>query len=120
MDKKAEYNKLVTQWQGIIKRFHGELAQKMTELELSSLYACIPDCFESVYEIYYEIMPALLRTPPEDYDKLHDHIFDIGGLPGALSSLKHNISAAEPGFLQFINLLAAKADQQEKYGQNKN
>jgi hypothetical protein len=120
MDKKAEFEKLVQQWQDLIKRFHDELSQKLTDLELSALYACIPDCFEDMYDIYHETMPAILRTPPENYSKLFELIFDIGGLGGSLFCLKNSMSAAEPGFLALINLLSEKTDQQEKYGQNKN
>jgi hypothetical protein len=114
MNKAAEFEKFLTWWNEILKKWHPELSKRLTDLQLSALYSCIPDCFKSMYEIYYEIIPAIVRTPPEDYTELHDKLFDIGGLGGALDHIQRHSADAQPGFLELFHLLAEKADEKEK------
>jgi len=114
-DKEKGFRNILRQWhETILAPWHEELNQRLGEVKLSSLYACIPDCFESFYEIYYEFLPALLQTSPKDYEKLHDYIHDVGGLAGALQHIKSHIIDAEDGFEVLINLLAEKAERTGK------
>jgi len=113
--KEKEFRNILRQWhETILAPWHEELNQRLGETKLSSLYASIPDCFESFYEIYYELLPALLQTSPNDYENLHDHINDVGGLAGALQHIKSHIIDAEEGFGVLIKLLAEKAERKEK------
>lgn len=109
--KEEELRQTITQ---VLSPFHEDLARRLSELEHSALYSCIPHCFRSFYEIYYKIIPALLQTPINDYDKLHDLFHDIGGLGGALQYIKMHITDAEAGFRALLCLLAEKAEQKEK------
>ena len=114
MNKKAEFDKFLSQWNKILSPWHEELSQRLNNLDLSALYSCIPDCFEIMYEIYYKIIPSILRTSLQDYGKLHDQLFDIGGAGGTLSHIKSHIEDAERGFLELINLLGEKAEREER------
>ena len=112
--KDEEFRKLLTQWNDtILAPWHQELAEKLDEVELSALYSCIPDCFESFYEVYYELLPALVRTQPNDFEKLFDYTHDIGGIGGSLEHIKSHITDARKGFDVLIKLMEQKAQRNE-------
>ncbi len=113
MDKKEEFNKFLSEWHHqILKPWHGELAKRLNKVDHAALYSCIPDCFEIMFEIYYELIPRIIENP-DDYEKLHDLLFEIGGIGGALGHIKSHIIDAEKGFLELLNLLAEKTDQKK-------
>lgn len=112
--KEQELRKILGQWNEIILApWDDELAQRLSELDHSALHSCIPDCFESFYRIYHEILPAIAQTPADNadnYDTLHDHFYDLGGIAGALEHIKSHIIDARTGFDVLLRLLAEKAE----------
>lgn len=110
-EKEKEFNRIVKEWEEtILAPWHEELSQKLSKLEHSALYSSIPHCFRNFYEIYYEILPALLQTSTDDYEKIHDRIYDIGGVSGALQEIKMHIVDAEESFNTLLKLLAEKGE----------
>ena len=86
-----------------------ELATTLSPLEYSALHSCIPDCFESFHKIYDDLLPALAETPGDDHAKLHDLLYDIGGIAGELEHIREHIQAARKGFDVLLRLLADQA-----------
>ena len=96
-------------WQQVLEPFRADLAQHLTELELSHLANVIGESYDYFHRIYFEILPSLARVAPNDFDTLHDHVYDIGGLAGALAMIEEQIASARAGFDVFLRLLADRA-----------
>jgi hypothetical protein len=119
-EKEKEFYRVVKEWEKtVLPPFHEELSQRLSELEHSALYSSIPHCFRSFYEIYHEILPALLQTPTDDYEKLHDYFYEIGGIAGALQNIKIHITDAEAGFNALLKLLAEKSESNSSSPENR-
>lgn len=104
------FQKVLHDWQQtVIGPWHRELSEKLTEVELSALYSCIPDCLESFHKIYYELLPALVRMPSGDHDKLFDCLYEIGGISGSLEHIRSHIMDARKGFDVLLKLLEDNA-----------
>lgn len=84
---------------------------ELTELAFSALSAWVPDCFESGQEIYCSLLNKLKDAPPDGDDLIHDCVVDIYW---QLQHIKSHIIDAEAGFLEFIRVLADKAERKER------
>ena len=104
-----DVQRLRKQWNALLSRWDAELSTKLTADELSALYACLPDCFESFSRIYYDILPALEQMPAGDAATAHDHLHDIGSPAGQLEHVRSHIAAAEKGFEVLLKLLGESA-----------
>ena len=108
-DRAEQYREMNRLWQRVLEPFRGDLAQHLSELELSHLANVIGEGFDYFHKIYFEILPSLARVAPDDFDALHDYVYDIGGLAGALAMIEEQIVSARPGFDVFLRLLADRA-----------
>jgi hypothetical protein len=81
------------------------LAQHLSEVQLSALYSCIPDCIELFHDIYYRILPALREIAPSDYENLGEEISNLGGLASTLAHIKEHLAEAEEGFAVLLRLI---------------
>ncbi len=98
-------------WQDYLhERWHTQLADRLSPVELSALYSCIPDCLDSFQQVYTDLLPNLFRCPSQDYGSQHDVLSDIGGVAGSLEHVRNHIMAARRGFDVLLGVLADKAD----------
>jgi hypothetical protein len=108
-DRSEQYRELNRVWHQVLEPFRADLTQQLSELEFSHLANVIGECFDYFHRIYYENLPSLAQVRPDDFDALHDRVYDIGGLAGALTMIEEQIVAARPGFEVLLRLLADRA-----------
>ena len=113
-DRVEQYRETNRLWQQVLEPFRRDLAQHLTEIELSHLMNVIGESFDYFYKIYFELLPSLSRVTPSDFDTLHEYVYDIGGLAGALTMIEEQIAAARPGFDVFLQLLADRGTRPPK------
>lgn len=105
-DRVEQYREMNRLWHQVLEPFRSDLTQQLSDLEFSYLANVVGETFDYFYKIYYEILPSLAQVGPNDLDVLHDHVYDIGGLAGALAMIEEQIVAARPGFDVFLRLLS--------------
>jgi hypothetical protein len=108
-DRAEQYREMKRLWLQVLEPFRGELAEQLSELEFSRLVNVVGECFDRFSEVYYEILPALVRVRQGDFDALHDRVYDIGGVAGAFAMIEEQIAGARAGFDVFLRLLADRA-----------
>ena len=97
-------------WQNeILGQLRDTLEDHISPPDQSALYACVPDCYQSMRKICNELMPALARTAPTDYGTLHDLLFEIGGVAGELEHIRSHVDSARGAFDVLLRALARKA-----------
>ncbi len=109
--KKEEFEKIIGIWNKLIEKQSPDLSKILNELEISSLSACIGDCFQSFQEIYYEQILRIEKSIDTDYNALHDSVADIYW---AFGHIKNHIIDVDQGFTELMRLLAKKAEEKEK------
>jgi hypothetical protein len=98
-------------WQNeILGRIQDTLEHNTSPSDRSALYACVPDCYQSMQKICNELMPALARTMPTDYATLHDLFSEIGGVVGELEHIRSHVDSVRGAFDVLLRALAHKAD----------
>jgi hypothetical protein len=113
-DRAEQYREMNRLWHHVLEPFRGDLTQQLSELEFSFLANVVGECFDYFYEIYHEVIPLIAHVRPDDFDALHERVYDIGGVAGALAMIAEQIAAARPGFDVFLRLLAERATQPPK------
>lgn len=104
MEKSEE---LIKRWNELIGLQGGSLRKKLTDLEISTLSACIGDCYESFNEVYFELFDKLEKASTDDYELVHDCVVDIYW---QFNHIKNHIEAAEKGLTVLMEILAEKAE----------
>lgn len=87
-------------WNNLIEK---ELGQDIDEQELSSLSSWVIDCYEGYKEIYTEQLEKIRTASLDDYDLIHDCVFDIYW---QLDHIKKHINESEKGFAKLMRKLA--------------
>lgn len=108
-DRAEQYRDMNRLWHQVLEPFRADLSQQLSELEFSYLANVIGECFDYFHKIYYDILPSLAQVNPDDFDALHDRVYDIGGLAGALAIIEEQIVASRPGFDVLLRMLADRA-----------
>ena len=103
------FRRVLAQWNRVLARWDAELQTKLSQDDLSALYASLPDCFASFTRIYDDLLPALEQTPTADHGQAHDRVHDIGSAAGELQHIKAHIAAAERGFAVLLKFLGERA-----------
>lgn len=111
--KEEQFNRIIDIWHRVIEEHYEELRNELSELELSSLSACVGDCYESFYEIFFDSIEKIKSADSDDYGSLHENIADIFW---NLDHIKNHIVDAEKGFTVLMDLLAKKVESKEKEG----
>ena len=101
-------------WHQLLEPFRTDLAAQLTELELSYLTNVLGECYDRFHKIYYEIIPLLAATPPDDLDRLHECVYGIGGVGGALVDVEEQVIASRSGFDVLLRILAERAERQQR------
>jgi hypothetical protein len=90
-------------WNSFLDSQKDSLKGALSDLEISALYTCIEDCYESFQEIYSDLIPALQKAfKDEDYDAMQTHLLDIYW---AFDHIKNHIIDASKGFLDLSKQL---------------
>ena len=105
--KEEDFNRIIDIWHKLIEEYYEGLH------EISSLSACLGDCYESFYEIFFDSIEKIRSADLDNYDLLHENISDIFW---NLDHIKNHIVDAEKGFTVLMSLLAKKAESKEKEG----
>ena len=108
--KKEEYKKIIKIWNLIIEHNIPLLKEQLNDLEISSLAACIGDCYQSFIEIHV-LIDKLSETSQTDYETNHDCIVD---LYWELDHIKNHIIDAEKGFVELMRILSEKSETDNK------
>jgi len=110
--KKQELEKIKSVWAAFLDSQKGRLKGHLTDLEISALYTCIEDCYESFQEIYSELIPALQEAHrAKDYDAMQTHVLDIHW---AFDHIKNHIVDAQKGFLDLSKQLEKQEEEKKK------
>jgi len=104
MEKSKE---LIKKWNELIGLQDDSLKKELTDLEISTLSACIGDCYESFNEVYFELFDKLETASTDDHELVHDCVVDIYW---QFNHIKNHIEAAEKGFTVLMEILAEKAE----------
>ncbi len=107
-DWRQQLEELRDKWERIIAPYDQKLAERLTEIERAALYSSLPDCLESFAKILYDLMPALLQASQNDYERLHDLFYDIGGVSGELEHIMNHVQDARKAFDVLLRLLDEK------------
>ena len=108
-DRAEQYRNMNHLWHQVLEPFRSDLTRQLSEVEFSNLANVIGECFDYFHRIYYEILPALVPVQADDFDALHDRVYDIGGVAGAFAMVEEQIVAARPGFDVLLRMLADRA-----------
>jgi hypothetical protein len=109
LERAEQYRKVNRLWHDVLEPFRTDLTQHLSELEFSYLANVVGECFDYFHRTYYETLPVLAQVRSDDFDTLHDRVYDIGGVAGALAMIEEHIAAARPGFDVLLRLLADRA-----------
>lgn len=106
------FTKIIKIWHELIEKEYQGLRKQMSELKISSLSACIGDCYTSFHEIYFKSIPALQKALKENnYDQMQNCVIDI---TFAFDHIYKHIGAAKEGFLHLANQLESKENNSVK------
>lgn len=104
--KKPELEKVQPIWNRFLDSQKDALKETLTELEVSALYTCIEDCYESFHEIYFNLIPGLqVASKQKNYDKMQTYVLDIYW---AFDHIKNHIIDSDKGFLELSKHLEKK------------
>lgn len=109
--KQKNLGKINDIWNGFIEQHHQILSKHLSDLEISALSACIGDCYESFYEIYFNLLLKKINgASTSDGEILHECVVD---LYWELDHIKNHIIDAQKGFEELMHILAQKPERKK-------